>query len=72
MRILLMGAKGMLGTDMLRVWQGHEVIAADSAEADIRDLHQVRCLIGQFARQPADDGLARQGHVDPEQQRTWS
>ena len=45
MRILLMGAKGMLGTDMLRVWQGHEVIAADSAEADIRDLHQVRALV---------------------------
>jgi dTDP-4-dehydrorhamnose reductase len=45
MRILLMGAKGMLGTDMLRVWQGHEVIAADSAEADIRDLGQVRALV---------------------------
>lgn len=45
MRILLMGAKGMLGTDMLRVWQGYDVIAADSAEADIRDLAQVRALV---------------------------
>jgi dTDP-4-dehydrorhamnose reductase len=45
MRILLMGAKGMLGTDMFRVWQGHDVIPADSAEADIRDLDQVRALV---------------------------
>jgi len=45
MRILLMGAKGMLGTDMLRVWQGHDVVAADSAEADIRDPDQVRALV---------------------------
>jgi dTDP-4-dehydrorhamnose reductase len=45
MRILLMGAKGMLGTDMLRIWHGHEVIAADAAEADIRDLGQVRTLV---------------------------
>jgi dTDP-4-dehydrorhamnose reductase len=45
MRILLMGAKGMLGTDMLRVWREHDVIAADSAEADIRDLDQVRALV---------------------------
>jgi dTDP-4-dehydrorhamnose reductase len=45
MRILLIGAKGMLGTDMLRVWHSHEVIAADVAEADIRDLDQVRRLV---------------------------
>lgn len=46
MRILLMGARGMLGTDMLRDWKSDEVIAADSGEADIRDLQQVRNLIG--------------------------
>jgi dTDP-4-dehydrorhamnose reductase len=45
MRILLVGAKGMLGTDMLRVWKTQEVIAADVAEADIRDLGQVRALV---------------------------
>jgi dTDP-4-dehydrorhamnose reductase len=46
MRILLMGAKGMLGTDMYRDWKSDEVIAADSGEADIRDLRQVRTLVG--------------------------
>lgn len=45
MRILLVGAKGMLGTDMLRVWKAQEVIAADVEEADIRDLRQVRALV---------------------------
>lgn len=45
MRILLMGAKGMLGRDMLRVWKSDDVIAADIEEADIRDLHQVRDLV---------------------------
>ena len=44
MRILLMGAKGMLGRDMLRVWKSDDVIAADIEEADIRDLQQVRNL----------------------------
>jgi len=46
MRILLMGAKGMLGSDMLRHWKmGDELIPADSPEADIRDLSQVRALV---------------------------
>ena len=45
MRILVMGAKGMLGTDMLRDWKSDEVIGVDSREADIRDLPQVRTLI---------------------------
>jgi len=45
MRILVMGAKGMLGTDMIRDWKSDDVIAADSAEADIRDLQQVRTLV---------------------------
>jgi len=51
MRILLMGAKGMLGTDMLRVWQGHDVIAVDAAEADIRDFDQVRALVSRVQPQ---------------------
>jgi dTDP-4-dehydrorhamnose reductase len=45
MRILVIGAKGMLGTDMLRLWTSDEVIPADAAEADIRDLEQVRSLV---------------------------
>jgi dTDP-4-dehydrorhamnose reductase len=45
MRILLMGAKGMLGRDMLRVWKSDDVTAAGIEEADIRDLEQVRDLV---------------------------
>jgi dTDP-4-dehydrorhamnose reductase len=45
MRTLLMGAKGMLGTDMLREWTCGELIPADSDEADLRDLDQVRNLV---------------------------
>src|SRR3974390_1396374 len=45
MRILVMGAKGMLGPDSVRDWKSDDVIAADSAEADIRDLQQVRTLV---------------------------
>jgi dTDP-4-dehydrorhamnose reductase len=45
MRLLVLGARGMLGTDMLQDWRSDEVIAADSKEADIRDLEQVRALV---------------------------
>lgn len=45
MRLLVLGARGMLGTDILQDWKFDEVIPADSAEADIRDLHQVKTLV---------------------------
>lgn len=45
MRLLVIGAKGMLGTDMLQDWKSEDVFAADSAEADIRDGTQVRSLV---------------------------
>ena len=45
MRILLIGAKGMLGTDMCRHWKSDQVIPVDSSEADIRDLAQVRSMV---------------------------
>ena len=45
MRLLVMGARGMLGTDILQDWKSDEVIPADSTEADIRDLEQVRSLV---------------------------
>lgn len=45
MRLLVFGARGMLGTDMLQDWKSDEVVPADSAEADIRDLEQVRSLV---------------------------
>jgi dTDP-4-dehydrorhamnose reductase len=45
MRILLMGANGMLGGDMLRDWKSEEVIAADRGQADVRMIDQVRSLV---------------------------
>jgi dTDP-4-dehydrorhamnose reductase len=45
MRLLVLGAKGMLGTDILQVWKSDEVIPADLAEADIRNADEVRSLV---------------------------
>jgi dTDP-4-dehydrorhamnose reductase len=55
MRVLVLGATGMLGTDLLDEWhkdepraaqsQGDDVIPAGSAEADLRDAVQVEQLI---------------------------
>lgn len=49
MRVLVLGAKGMLGTDLVEQWEkafpADVVISAGSAEADIRDAGQVDQLI---------------------------
>jgi dTDP-4-dehydrorhamnose reductase len=45
MRILVLGARGMLGTDLLKEWQSDDLIPAGSAEADLRDYSQVEGLI---------------------------
>ena len=53
MRVLILGARGMLGTDLLDEWKVaspaastlDELIAAGSAEADLRDADQVEQLI---------------------------
>jgi dTDP-4-dehydrorhamnose reductase len=45
MRILLIGARGMLGADIVQDWISDDLIAADSREADIRNLEQVRNLV---------------------------
>lgn len=45
MRILVLGARGMLGTDLLKEWRSDELIPAGSAEADLRDFSQVEQLI---------------------------
>ncbi len=45
MRILVLGAKGMLGADLLDEWQSDELIPADSAQADLRDFPQVEKLV---------------------------
>jgi len=45
MRILLIGANGMLGRDILRQWPDDALIAADVQDADIRNREQVRQLL---------------------------
>jgi len=45
MRILVLGARGMLGTDLLKKWRSDEVIPGGSADADLRDFSQVEKLI---------------------------
>ena len=45
MRILVLGAKGMLGADLLDEWQSDELIPADRAQADLRDFPQVEKLL---------------------------
>jgi dTDP-4-dehydrorhamnose reductase len=44
-RILIIGANGMLGRDILRQWPDEELIAADVQDADIRNREQVRQLL---------------------------
>jgi dTDP-4-dehydrorhamnose reductase len=45
MRILIIGAGGMLGTDLVKHWTDDEVIAATSRDADILEIEQVRSLV---------------------------
>jgi len=45
MRILILGANGLLGSDLLEECATEEVIAGRSRDADIRDLAQVRGLV---------------------------
>ena len=49
MRVLVLGARGMLGTDLIEEWKktapADELISAGSAEADIRDESQVDGLV---------------------------
>src|SRR5262245_28433301 len=51
MRVLVLGATGMLGTDLLDEWNGvepatgDELMAAGSADADIRDADQTDRLM---------------------------
>ena len=53
MRVLILGATGMLGTDLLDEWRKHEtsgqkteLFPAGSADADVRDPFQVDGLKG--------------------------
>ena len=45
MRVLLIGANGMLGKDIVQEWTGDELIPATSRDADIRNPEEVERLI---------------------------
>src|SRR5438874_7385345 len=45
MRILVLGAHGMLGTDLLQEWQSDELIPADVEDADLRNFAAVEKLV---------------------------
>src|SRR2546430_15122284 len=45
MRFLIMGARAMLGTDLLKEWETDELIPASSRDADIRVPEQVHSLL---------------------------
>jgi dTDP-4-dehydrorhamnose reductase len=45
MRVLLIGANGMLGKDLVREWKDDELIPATSHDADIRNYEEVERLI---------------------------
>src|SRR2546430_15240060 len=45
MRFLIMGARAMLGTDLLKEWETDELIPASSRDADIRVAEQVHSLL---------------------------
>src|ERR1700681_4526999 len=45
MRVLLIGANGMLGKDIVQEWRNDELIPATSRDADIRNYEQVERLI---------------------------
>ena len=45
MRILVLGASGMLGTDLRKEWTQDEIIPVGSRDADIREAEQVRALV---------------------------
>jgi len=50
MRVLITGAKGMLGTDLCREWQAHgyDLCATDIQEMDVRDSLQVQKTFADF------------------------
>jgi len=45
MRILIIGANGLLGTDLVGNWPEDDIIPATSRDVDIRDSEQVRRLV---------------------------
>ena len=48
MRVLVVGARGMLGTDLMRRLTGREPLGVDLPECDITDAGRCRSLVGEF------------------------
>jgi dTDP-4-dehydrorhamnose reductase len=50
MKVLVTGAKGMLGTDLCQAWQaqGYEIVATDIQEMDVREPMQVQKTFADF------------------------
>jgi dTDP-4-dehydrorhamnose reductase len=51
MRTLLMGANGMLGRDIAQDWPPEDLVLADSEDADIRNIDEVRKLVSKVRPQ---------------------
>src|SRR6266568_2531677 len=47
MRVTIFGATGLLGKDLMRLWQGDELVGLGSKDADIRDGNRVREVLEQ-------------------------
>src|SRR5882757_9220783 len=45
MRVLVIGANGMLGKDVVQEWRNDELIPATSRDADIRNYDEVERLV---------------------------
>jgi dTDP-4-dehydrorhamnose reductase len=45
MRVLIFGATGLLGKDLIREWPGDTVIGLGSRDADLRDAHRVADIV---------------------------
>ena len=47
MKVLILGATGLLGNALVREWNGDEVLATGSRDVDIRDSAKVRAIVGE-------------------------
>lgn len=61
MRILIIGANGLLGCDLVEGWPGDDIIPATSRDADIREISQVRKLVN---REHPDWIILTAGYTD--------
>jgi len=48
MRVMILGASGLLGRDLMREWRGDEVVGLRSTDVDIRDARRIGEVIAQI------------------------